>query len=216
MRQVPIEYPTRVWLVCKACDAPYWRARSLLRGHGSQTCSWKCRRQFLSGLWGNELKALELYKSGASLSAVSRKFGSDIQTIATLFRDRDVQIRSAGWYGKGERNGNFKGGHITKDGYRRIGHVMEHRLVMAKFLQRDLDSDEHVHHLNGNKLDNRIENLALLTPRIHGAISARQYNDWREMYQSRIAALELLLGSTGSESKSIGCGHANLGSRGRA
>ena len=47
------------------------------------------------------------------------------------------------------------------------GSVLEHRLVLAERLGRPLRRDEHVHHINRNPRDNRIENLIVLSNAEH-------------------------------------------------
>ena len=57
------------------------------------------------------------------------------------------------------------------EGYRRLvidgKMVLEHRYIMEQQLGRKLSKNEVVHHINGNKEDNRLENLEVLTPSEH-------------------------------------------------
>ena len=50
------------------------------------------------------------------------------------------------------------------------GYVYEHRLIVEGLLGRYLDNKEHVHHKNGKRWDNRLENLQVLSSSEHSKI----------------------------------------------
>jgi hypothetical protein len=73
-----------------------------------------------------------------------------------------------------------KGYHVL---YVKGKRILVHRQVIEKSLNRKLHDYEIVHHINGDKLDNRLENLVVTTRpshcREHYKLSEQRKNDWK-------------------------------------
>ena len=93
----------------------------------------------------------------------------------------------------GKDHPNYKGGKVVSSGngkvkYKKIKingkYILEHRWIMEQVLGRKLRKGEVVHHKNKNGLDNRIENLVVMSKKDHD-----------------------LLGQNGRRRKDLICGH---------
>lgn len=151
---------------------------------------------------------------------IKKVFGCSSRTIEYHLHKMGVQIRPRGMTTRlqrdkvtGVNSWNWKGGKSRdKHGYvivteydhpiRGCGHIPEHRIIMENHLLRTdpnhpallngmLRKDWVVHHKNGIKPDNRIENLEPL-PR-HKHHSWMHFRDEMQQMKVRIAELELLV-----------------------
>lgn len=81
-------------------------------------------------------------------------------------KNHNIEGLKLGWgWNKGKSNG-----WIDEYGYKRISGKREHRLVVENVLGRKLKKNEIIHHINGNKLDNRIENLQITNWYVHKSL----------------------------------------------
>lgn len=139
--------------------------------------------EYLKELYVVEKKSINQISKTINVSSRITKKYLDEFNIETLNHKQANKL-----FNSGNRCNNWKGGRIMLNGYvaiytpnhpRPVAQVYayKHRLAMERHLGRYLDPDEIVHHKNGNKVDNRISNLEILSNSEHRKIHFKELCD---------------------------------------
>lgn len=149
-----------------------------------KVCSLECRGKYSAMKYSKRIeKRCEV--CGDSFSV--KPSHADVRfTCSTDCKYKRLEEHLSTLNGKGKDSINWRGGKfISPAGYVFIydpenpmansrGYVREHRLVMSKHLGRTLTEDEIVHHIDGDKSNNSINNLEIMTNAEHTALHAKE------------------------------------------
>lgn len=156
-----------IWHVCEGCGKERWVV--LKEG---KPISQKCRR---CGHLGHKESEETKRKIGLATSKRRGKLSGGYK--------RGSIVNSRGYIGILLQADDFFYPMADHSGY-----VLEHRLVIAKALARNLHTWEIVHHKNHDRKDNRSENLELLGDNRHNQITILEQRI--KYLENKIAQLE--------------------------
>ena len=126
--------------------------------------------------WNKKWLRVKYKEEKLSVSEIAKECEVSFKTI-TRWLDRFGirKIKSYGYTRRGPEAGYWKGGRYKDNTSGRVwiyspdhpsctkkGYVLEHRLVMEKFIGRYLRLNEIIHHKNKIVDDNRLENLEII------------------------------------------------------
>lgn len=120
-------------------------------------------------------QCLALYEAGETLKSLGKRYGCDPATVRNLMIRNNAKRRPTG-----RRNTCFR--YVDANGYVRVkcpghprsynGFVKEHHLVYES-AHGEIQDGYDIHHRNGDKQDNRIENLECMRSCDHMRLSRR-------------------------------------------
>ena len=118
----------------------------------------------------------DLYVSGMSIPQICKEIGCTSGCVIPALKKAGIQTRSlsdAVHMAKAGRIYNWGKGYqgICAEKNKRMPY---HRYLMEQTLGRKLLRTEHVHHIDGNKENNSLENLVVMSKAEHAKLHHRQ------------------------------------------
>ena len=114
--------------------------------------------------WNDPALLRRLYAEHGTIAAIARLLQISETHLARKFQEFSIPYNSDTSKGYRTRSSD---GYILVKRINRKGYDYEHRVIMENHLGRLLEPWEFVHHTNGVKDDNRLENLELVTHKEH-------------------------------------------------
>lgn len=162
----------KILKICENCSKVYFTYKTKQR-----FCSSLCTKQFLIGKKHPSYQEKPIKNCIYCHTPFKQGYiGKRYIGKGSKFCTRECFKKWLSLNQQGKNNRNWKGGkYINSDGYVIIRIykngkskcVQEHRYIMEQILERPLYPFELVHHINGIKHDNRIENLEIVTHSTH-------------------------------------------------
>lgn len=123
---------------------------------GKQARCWDCHK-----------KNLALTNSTGSLGRYKNSTGYIVRSLSSFPQDKTTQ--------------DLLKQMVRSNGKKNSNEILEHRAILALHMNQVFSKDEVVHHINGDKTDNRIENLELLKRSDHSKEHAKALKELDEL-----------------------------------
>ena len=170
---------------CLKCGKEFYQKPSRIASGRGKYCSFNCKykagyskeiRERMCGPrpnfvpWNKGIPLSEELKQNLRNLYLGTKLSQEVKDkISKSMQGKNRGAKNPSWKGGIKRSGKYVYITLTDGTY-----ISEHRYLMEKFLGRKLLSTEVVHHINGRRDDNRLENLIVMDVVAHHSMHSKE------------------------------------------